>query len=90
DRSMSGSAAAAKKIGNTSILFQGGYSKGHERDNMGDSDSYGRYRTESDPADFDQHNLLCKLRQEFEGGYRLGLAAERFRCDLQTDKRDLQ
>ncbi|MGO6900216.1 TonB-dependent hemoglobin/transferrin/lactoferrin family receptor, partial [Rhizobium ruizarguesonis] len=90
DRSISGSAAAAKKIGNTSILFQGGYRKGHERENMGNNDVYGRYRTESDPADFDQHNLLFKLRQEFEGGHRLGLTAERFRRDLQTDKRDLQ
>ncbi|MGO7998496.1 hypothetical protein ACC734_40220, partial [Rhizobium ruizarguesonis] len=64
-----GSAAAAKKIGNTSILFQGGYRKGHERENMGNNDVYGRYRTESDPDDFDQHNLLFKLRQEFEGGH---------------------
>ncbi|GLR59641.1 TonB-dependent hemoglobin/transferrin/lactoferrin family receptor [Rhizobium indigoferae] len=90
DRSISGSAAAAKTIGNTSILFQGGYRKGHERDNMGDNDSYGRPRTEADPADFDQHNLLFKLRQELEGGHRIGLTAERFRRDLKTDLRELQ
>ncbi|CAN7494558.1 TonB-dependent hemoglobin/transferrin/lactoferrin family receptor [Rhizobium leguminosarum] len=90
DRSISGSAAAAKKFGGTSILFQGGYRKGHERDNMGDNDSYGRYRTEADPADFDQHNLLFKLRQELEGGHRIGLTAERFRRDLQTDLREQQ
>jgi hemoglobin/transferrin/lactoferrin receptor protein len=90
DRSISGSAAAAKKIGNTSILFQGGYRKGHERDNVGDNDSYGRFRTEADPADFDQHNLLFKLRQDLEGGHRIGLTAERFRRDLQTDLREQQ
>ena len=90
NRSISSSAAAAKKIGNTSILFQGGYRKGHERDNMGDNDSYGRSRTEADPADFDQHNLLFKLRQELEGGHRIGLTAERFRSDLKTDLRELQ
>lgn len=90
DRSISGSAAAAKKIGNTSILFQGGYRKGHERDNMGDNDGYGRPRTEADPADFDQNNLLFKLRQELEGGHRIGLTAERFRRDLKTDLRELQ
>ncbi|NNG70227.1 TonB-dependent hemoglobin/transferrin/lactoferrin family receptor [Rhizobium laguerreae] len=90
DRSISGSTAAAKKIGGTSILFQGGYRKGHERDNMGDNDSYGRFRTEADPADFDQHNLLFKLRQELEGGHRIGLTAERFRRDLQTDLREQQ
>ncbi|EJZ19746.1 TonB-dependent hemoglobin/transferrin/lactoferrin family receptor [Rhizobium sp. Pop5] len=90
DRSISGSAAAAKKIGNTSILFQGGYRKAHERDNMGDNDGYGRPRTEADPADFDQHNLLFKLRQDLEGGHRIGLTAERFRRDLNTDLRELQ
>ncbi|RUL97482.1 TonB-dependent hemoglobin/transferrin/lactoferrin family receptor [Rhizobium chutanense] len=90
DRSISGSAAAAKKIGGTSILFQGGYRKGHERDNMGENDSYGALRTEANPADFDQNNLLFKLRQELEGGHRIGLTAERFRWDLKTDLRQLQ
>ncbi|AHG46352.1 cation transporter [Rhizobium leguminosarum bv. trifolii CB782] len=90
DRSLSGSAAAAKKIGNTSILFQGGYRKGHERDNLGDNGSYGALRTEADPADFDQNNLLFKLRQDLEGGHRIGVTAERFRRDLTTDLRELQ
>ncbi|PDT05875.1 TonB-dependent receptor [Rhizobium chutanense] len=90
DRSVSGSAAAAKKIGGTSILFQGGYRKGHERDNMGENDSYGALRTEANPADFDQNNLLFKLHQELEGGHRIGLTAERFRWDLKTDLRQLQ
>jgi len=72
-RGPSGSAAAAKKVGNTSILFQGSYRKGHERDNKGDNDSYGRLRTEADPADFDQHNLLFKLRQDPEGGHRIAI-----------------
>jgi hemoglobin/transferrin/lactoferrin receptor protein len=90
DRSVSGSAAAAKKIGGTSILFQGGYRKGHERANMGNNDVYGALRTEANPADFDQNNLLFKLRQELEGGHRIGLTAERFRRDLETDLRHLQ
>ncbi|MBX4888358.1 TonB-dependent hemoglobin/transferrin/lactoferrin family receptor [Rhizobium bangladeshense] len=90
DRSLSGSAAAAKKIGGTSILFQGGYRKGHERANMGNNDVYGARRTEANPADFDQNNLLFKLRQELEGGHRIGLTAERFRRDLETDLRHLQ
>ncbi|MBY4632516.1 TonB-dependent hemoglobin/transferrin/lactoferrin family receptor [Rhizobium sp. 13T] len=90
DRSLSGSAAGAKKIGGTSILFQGGYRKGHERANMGNNDVYGALRTEANPADFDQNNLLFKLRQELEGGHRIGLTAERFRRDLETDLRHLQ
>lgn len=90
DRSIAGSAAAAKKVGNTSILFQGAYRKGHERDSKGNDDVYGRFRTEPNPADFDQHNLLFKLRQDLEGGHRIGLTAERFRRDLDTDLRDQQ
>lgn len=90
DRSIAGSVAGAKKVGNTSILFQGAYRKGHERDSEGNDDVYGRFRTEANPADFDQHNLLFKLRQDLEGGHRIGLTAERFRRDLDTDLRDQQ
>ncbi|MCV9961346.1 TonB-dependent hemoglobin/transferrin/lactoferrin family receptor [Pararhizobium sp. BT-229] len=90
DQSISGSAAIAKRIENTSVLFQGGYRRGHERKNNGDDDSYGATRSESNPADFDQYNLLFKVRQELEGGHKIGLTAERFRRDLDTDLRELQ
>ncbi|KQV38549.1 MULTISPECIES: TonB-dependent hemoglobin/transferrin/lactoferrin family receptor [unclassified Rhizobium] len=90
DNSILGSAAVAKRFDDTSVLFQGGYRKGHERRNNGDNDSYGNTRTQSDPADFDQYNLLFKVRQELEGGHRIGLTAERFRRDVDTDLRELQ
>jgi hemoglobin/transferrin/lactoferrin receptor protein len=90
DQSIAGSAAIAKEIENTSVLFQGGYRRGHERNNNGDNDSYGATRTESNPADFDQYNLLFKVRQELEGGHKIGVTAERFRRDLDTDLRELQ
>lgn len=85
DNSFGGSAAVAKRIGGTSVLFQGGYRKGHERESNGDVGGYGTTRTIANPSDFDQHNLLFKLRQEFEGGHMLGLTAERFRKDRDTD-----
>ncbi|KQV64549.1 TonB-dependent hemoglobin/transferrin/lactoferrin family receptor [Rhizobium sp. Root1220] len=87
DESIGGSVAAAKKVGETSVLFQGSYRTGHERDNQGTNDSYGRYRTEPNPLDFDQNNLLFKVRQELEGGHRIGLTAESFRRDADIDLR---
>lgn len=90
DNSILGSAAVAKRFDDTSVLFQGGYRKGHERRSNGDVDSYGNTRTQADPADFDQYNLLFKIRQELEGGHRIGLTAERFRRDVDTDLRELQ
>jgi len=84
--SIGGSVAVAKKIQNTSILFQGGLKKGHERKNEGDVGGIGggaTGRTEANPADFDQNNILFKVRQDIEGGHRIGITAERF--DLQND-----
>lgn len=87
DTSLSGSVAGAKKFGNTSVLFQGGYRRGHERDNQGTVDSYGNSRTELNPGDFDQSNLLFKVRQQLEGGHRIGFTAENFRRDADFDQK---
>ena len=85
DNSLGGSVAIAKKVENTSILFQGGYKAGHERDNQGSVGGTGATRTEPNPADFDQHNLLFKLRHDFGAGHMIGMTAERFRKDISTD-----
>lgn len=90
DRSIGGSVAVAKKIQNTSVLFQGGYKKGHERKNQGTDDIIGVNRTTANPADFDQYNLLFKLRQDLEGGHRIGFTAERFNLDSTSDLKTLQ
>lgn len=85
DRSIIGSLGAAKKIENTSILFQGSYKKGHETKTAGSSDVTGTSRTEADPSDYTNTNLLFKLRQELEGGHQIGLTAERFSSEKDTD-----
>ncbi|TRL40086.1 TonB-dependent hemoglobin/transferrin/lactoferrin family receptor [Rhizobium straminoryzae] len=90
DRSWEGSAAIAKRIENTSILFQGSYRKGHERKTAGDVGGYSTTRTEANPSDYDQHNLLFKLRQQLEGGHTIGLTAERYRKDRDTDMKTSQ
>ncbi|MBP2548816.1 hemoglobin/transferrin/lactoferrin receptor protein [Neorhizobium galegae] len=90
DKSWEGSAAVAKKIGNTSMLFQGSYRKGHERETNGTTGGYGATRTEANPSDFDQHNFLVKLRQELEGGHTIGITAERYRKDRDTDMMSTQ
>jgi hemoglobin/transferrin/lactoferrin receptor protein len=90
DRSIGGSLAVAKKIENTSVLFQGAYKKGHETDNQGVVDSTGLTRTEANPADYKQYNILLKARQDIEGGHRIGVTAERFRRDVDTDLKTIQ
>lgn len=90
DSSIAGSIAAAKRFENTSVLFQGGYKRGDERDNKGSVDGYGQMRTLPNPSDYDQHNLLFKLRHTMEGGHTIGMTAERFRKDRDTDARTNQ
>jgi hemoglobin/transferrin/lactoferrin receptor protein len=90
DSSYGGSVAAAKRIENTSILFQGSYKKGHEDKTEGDVNSYGTTRTEANPEDYDKNNLLVKLRQQLEGGHMIGLTAERYRSNSTTNLRQTQ
>ncbi|HEV7435462.1 MAG TPA: TonB-dependent hemoglobin/transferrin/lactoferrin family receptor [Pseudorhizobium sp.] len=87
DRSFGGSVAVAKRIEETSILFQGGYRKGHERGNEGEVAGYSTTRTEPNPMDFDQYNLLFKLRQHTDSGHVFGLTAERYSRQEDSDQK---
>lgn len=90
DKSLGGSLAVAKKIENTSVLFQGAYKKGHERGNLGKQDIDGFQRTAPNPADFDQKNVMAKVRQDLAGGHRIGVTAERYDLDTDFDLRTMQ
>lgn len=83
DRGITGSMAVAARFGGTSALLQGSYKRGDETETNGTVGGYGRARTEANPADLDQNNVLFKLRHEFGGGHRIGITAERF--DRQKD-----
>ena len=85
DKSLAGSLAIAGRAGDTSALLQGSYKRGHETRNMGTNGSYGRDRTRPDPLDFDQDNLLFKLRHDIEGGHRIGITVERHHRDARSD-----
>ncbi|WLR91457.1 TonB-dependent hemoglobin/transferrin/lactoferrin family receptor [Shinella zoogloeoides] len=89
DSSFNGSVAVAKRFGNTSVLFQGGYKRGHERENQGTVDRIGSLRTVPNPMDSKQSNFLFKVRQDLEGGHRIGLTAERFARDTDSDLKTL-
>ncbi|GGA85120.1 TonB-dependent receptor [Brucella endophytica] len=88
DRSWSVNQAFAARANNTYVLFQGGYRAGKERENMGDIGGFGTTRTEKNPAEYDQNNLLFKLNQHVDGGHRFGIAAERFYQDEDIHKLD--
>lgn len=85
DESWRTNAAVALRHNDTWLLVQGGYKQGHERDNMGDVGGYGATRTEPNPRDFDQRNVLVKLHQYVEGGHRFGLTGELFNRDDDID-----
>lgn len=85
DNSFGGTVAAAKKVGATSVLLQGGYKRGHERDNQGTVDSIGPTRSKANPLDYYQRSLLAKVRHEIDGGHRIGLTAEHFSKDSTAD-----
>lgn len=87
DRSFGGSAAVAKRIENTAILFEGGYRKGHEQETNGDVGGYSTTRTEANPEDYDQKNLLFKIRQYTDTGHMFGLTAEHYNKDRDIDFR---
>jgi hemoglobin/transferrin/lactoferrin receptor protein len=82
DTSFAVDQAAAFRAGNTSMLVQGGYRIGEEYENNSDLGGDGIGRGEKDPRDFDQGNLLVKLRQRVDGVHVFGLTGELF------DRRD--
>lgn len=90
DKSFSNSLAVAKRVENTSVLFQGSYTRGQETDNQGTSDIYGSSRTEPNPMDFVRNNLLFKFRHKLEGGHTVGLTAERYDYTSDSNLKTLQ
>ncbi|MGV8938599.1 MAG: TonB-dependent hemoglobin/transferrin/lactoferrin family receptor [Allorhizobium sp.] len=85
DNSIMGTVGIAKKIDDTSMLFQGTYKRGHETSTSGDVGGYGSTRTEADPMDFNNANLLFKLRRSLAGGHTIGMTAEHYNSTSTTD-----
>ncbi|RDJ27317.1 TonB-dependent hemoglobin/transferrin/lactoferrin family receptor [Bosea caraganae] len=88
DRAWFGSAAAAARMGNTSVLLQGGFRDGHEIDNKGSNKSIGATRTAPNPSDFNQYNFLAKLYQQVGEAHRFGITAEFFKRQDRTQVRN--
>lgn len=89
DRSVGGSAAVAKRVDNTAVLFEGGYTHGHELENNGDVGGYSTKRTKADPADYNQKSGLFKIRQYTDIG-TFGITAEHYNKDKDIDAMHLQ
>lgn len=86
DRAWFGSAAAAARMDNTSVLLQGGFRNGHETDNRGDVKTIGATRTAPNPGDFNQYNFLAKIYQQV-GEHRFGVTGEFFKRSDRTQTR---
>lgn len=85
DESVDGNAAIAGRYNDTWLLLQGSYEVGNETGNEGDIGGYGTGRTEANPMDFNQGNVLAKIHQYIDGGHRFGLTGEIFNNDEDTD-----
>lgn len=85
DQSWRTNAAVAARFNDTYLLVQGGYRRGHELENMGTIGGYGSSRTEANPEDYDQGNLLVKLHQYIGSAHRFGFTGELFERDEDID-----
>jgi len=85
NRSIGGNFAVAKRIDTTSVLFQGSYTRGNETENTGSNGGIGYQRDEANPADLKEYNLLFKARRELDGGQKIGITAEHYDRQLDTD-----
>ncbi|WP_157019087.1 TonB-dependent hemoglobin/transferrin/lactoferrin family receptor [Mesorhizobium xinjiangense] len=87
DQSWRTNAAVAGRVNDTYVLIQGSYRAGHETDNFGTIGGYGSDRTEANPLDYDQGNLLVKIHQYVGDGHRFGITGELFERDADIDDR---
>ncbi|MGE7368865.1 TonB-dependent hemoglobin/transferrin/lactoferrin family receptor [Neorhizobium sp. NPDC001467] len=85
DESWGNNAAIAGRFNDTWLMIQGGYKKGHETDNEGTIGGATSARTQANPADLDQKNMLVKMHQYLDGGHRFGLTGEIFNRDEDID-----
>lgn len=85
DRSLGNNAAIAARHNDSWFMLQGGYKRGNETDNEGEIGGYGTTRTEANPSDYWQRNLLAKFHQYIEGGHRFGLTGELFNKEIDSD-----
>ncbi|MCQ0987377.1 TonB-dependent hemoglobin/transferrin/lactoferrin family receptor [Jiella marina] len=79
--------ALAARFGETYMMIQGGYRDGHEIENQGTVDVYGADRTAAEPLDYDQKNLLVKLRQHMGVDQVLGFTVDIYDREDDIDSR---
>lgn len=73
--------ALAARAGKTLIMVQQSYQAGHELANMGSVGGTGTTRTEQNPADYNQQNVLVKLHQYLDNGGRIAITGEDYSRD---------
>jgi len=73
--------AFALRAEQTTMLFQGGYAKGKERETRGDVGGFGAGRSRANPSEFDQNNVMAKIYHLVDHTHRFGLAVERYDYD---------
>lgn len=85
DSSYAGALALAGRAGGMSMLLQGSYKVGNETINQGNVGTFGATRTEPNPGDLNQDNVLFKVRLTDQSGHRIGVTTERYRREFDSD-----
>ena len=68
--------ALAARLRDTYMFVQGGYRTGNETETQGMVGGFGSDRTQANPLDYDQKNILAKIRQHVGEGQVYGLTGE--------------
>ena len=71
-------------------MLQAGARYGHAFSNRADVSGYGPLRSQPNPEDYRQTNVLLKLQQRWEGDHKLGLTAESFQRHGKIDNKGQQ
>ncbi|MER0238408.1 TonB-dependent hemoglobin/transferrin/lactoferrin family receptor [Fulvimarina sp. MAC8] len=87
DQSWGVDQALAARLGDTYMFLQGGYRRGEERENQGEVGGFGETRTKPNPLDYEQRNVLVKLRQHLGVDQVIGLTGEIYDRDEDIDDR---
>lgn len=91
DQSWRADAALAGRIrSDTRWLLQIGARRGDELRNYGGAKGYGPDRTQTNPQDYRQNNILFKLDHDLNSEHRLQFSGERFRRRTDIDNRRAQ
>ncbi len=85
DDSFKATAEMANRTGNLETMLIYTHRTGHEQETYGGADILGKEREKADPLSYDSDNLLAKAYYQVNDEHRIGVIAEYFKREQDTD-----